>query len=1704
MTDEPSTSEAQQNKATNERTSPSPTTTPPPSTPPPESPDEASAEKNENVSIPENADEGADDDDDDDDDENDDDENDDDSIVQAEPESSIQVPAPVDDTPKPVEEARHPISRVSTVQPISRSVQPDVVPDTDPAFIVMDTKGEGERPIDVDCIERDTSVGKAEEGVVVEGDVSAEEEHAPELIDLTVSPTQKTVRSPSIAENSQSEEIQEPDVAGLKARKDSVGLSDEEIDEDEQEVVEDGKESLDAPLDVVNSLEDREKPAVHSRDSGDEKEHGMMDVIDSESTKHQEGDVMETMDDTHERMEEEEDEGKKIHVDGSSSELVSPSDAAEKEPADDNMRDIDISVDTSDNQKLIVDEFSNDDEKDMGIKSPSPESQGEDIKMADEEEDIMKESSEPVQDDVASAPQEVTISNGDVGPNTPSIVPQLHDGREKPQQSAETPTLVGNGDVANTILTPNETVTLLDSNERPHVSSNESAATDTAVIVKVSPEKSSLPIKDEGINSSEGLDSQGTKTLESLARESSKEAVREMLSSAQEKVVHPGPGIPAQGATHAGQADVLPARTNPTAYIPPQKPLKAVLSKETRDGLAHSKEASGRAVESVCQADKAPNISTKHGDSPSKLAVQSTAEVALQKELRDGPKEDGDASQRTSERDRQADQADKILDKTHGSSSNVSTQMPSEIMSSKKPQVENIETKEISPASLATPGNLTAPMFGIHAKPSGTGMVSFSSPPSFKTPKLSPNAAPFVPGSAFEMSVPQTVASPESSHIAPLKVQKQTIETPKKQLLKPVTKMVMFADTPKEIAKVKQDTTSVIPEAKVAKAQEHVEDKQKLLKVRTDEGLRLEVSHVTMSVRVGNGKVMKRETKSTVRLTVMEGNGAKLEFFKGTGPSMALWESLSPPKDHLRIRKVTNQPYVMTVSRLGPATNSEKPEVFSKFFLHFEEDTFNPIFVACAEHLQVKEPGKVSARTSAPMATPRPVKRSGSDPVVAQPSGVKRIAEPVKHMTSVKKPKTEIDKKSQLLADRNKLLQDKIAALKRKSGHGAPTGGSSSKGSSSGSQTGGVQLRGLGVLAGVRSGTKNRRPGAISGSKTSPSSAGGLVSHLASQSAARINVALESKKTISVSNETISGVKKTSLGNRALEERAGPANIKVQNASAESQTTAPVNAAAAMVDIPSKVDGTLDMKHNKSSGTVAPPIKDSENSTMVDSAEAGTNASMKVGASLGSSMISNKVTKEKASGMNVALSTAMKGKTGLGVKSVPMKRTVKKGFLSGTLQETGGNKVSGGQQMRRPIVTQKPQELSDVFGSSSTKERKDGAAGPIKKNKAKTGVALKLTVPTPDDSTRRDIEMAEAKSAEMAVLKHELFEEQEKRRKTNDELIEERKARKMERLEIMQSLERISSLLQELKKQSSKVQEGYYGPKEVIENCDVASVEGFFERLHSFSPLRWAGFEETGIDAVECALRGWYNSGDGTIRSSEGAEIKLRRSCEEDDVAWSEEVERVKGLLHSGHKLMSKWKGQQCDEGFRGIEGSGCLLSKEDLLQKIAGLKEAGIDLGENKMEIGSDKVLGSADMCARMAAFHWGVEDGDLGCQWCGRKFFIGEEGFELFNGHYEFCAMRRDDWAVVVRRNGALLGIGLPSEGDTDKTTEKGNEETAEESLEGKKVEGENKRNEDMKKGDNEVEKGEKGEEGVKGEKGKNGVKGDEGDKGDVEMTD
>lgn len=247
-----------------------------------------------------------------------------------------------------------------------------------------------------------------------------------------------------------------------------------------------------------------------------------------------------------------------------------------------------------------------------------------------------------------------------------------------------------------------------------------------------------------------------------------------------------------------------------------------------------------------------------------------------------------------------------------------------------------------------------------------------------------------------------------------------------------------------------------------------------------------------------------------------------------------------------------------------------------------------------------------------------------------------------------------------------------------------------------------------------------------------------------------------------------------------------------------------------------------------------------------------------------------------------------------------------------------------------------------------------------------------------------------------------------------------------------------------------------------LQRCQPSNASDFFDRLHTFRPSTWRGFaSDHALSPVECARRGWYNSGIDRLTSTEGAEITAQlESCQDYD-SLAKEEERVRSLiLGQGHKLLSGWVGESCPVEFETLEGSTRMYSTTDLKSNADQLRktDAVKILGDGGTEWAAGlEELGLSDNCAELAAFNWRArvsdeQDLDLHCMWCNRCVLLAPErlvgvdgaGFMNFNprrSHYPFCpffkegdAAKRNAMAMgAISRAATSITASVATDGDT-----------------------------------------------------------------------
>ncbi|KAA8491368.1 hypothetical protein FVE85_7789 [Porphyridium purpureum] len=163
--------------------------------------------------------------------------------------------------------------------------------------------------------------------------------------------------------------------------------------------------------------------------------------------------------------------------------------------------------------------------------------------------------------------------------------------------------------------------------------------------------------------------------------------------------------------------------------------------------------------------------------------------------------------------------------------------------------------------------------------------------------------------------------------------------------------------------------------------------------------------------------------------------------------------------------------------------------------------------------------------------------------------------------------------------------------------------------------------------------------------------------------------------------------------------------------------------------------------------------------------------------------------------------------------------------------------------------------------------------------------------------------------------------------------------------DLQSALEAVRSLTKTLRgfHQNALESEDLLASVPLEKKCRPWERADFMRRLHSFKPSWWA-CKSPAIDAVECARRGWYNSGYNRLKSEDGAEIVFRAERVHDmSPGAEEETARVLELIcGAGHAVLSGWIGNLCPAAFGSLpyesesEYAATLTSRIRLVEDMA------------------------------------------------------------------------------------------------------------------------------------------------------------------------
>lgn len=931
--------------------------------------------------------------------------------------------------------------------------------------------------------------------------------------------------------------------------------------------------------------------------------------------------------------------------------------------------------------------------------------------------------------------------------------------------------------------------------------------------------------------------------------------------------------------------------------------------------------------------------------------------------------------------------------------------------------------------------NLTAPLFGILPvkKSDRQQPVSFSSPHTFFKASLNATAPSFTP-SALRQKEPKEqtgsqlvilkggkLSATDPAAADPAKPVKRvtfsdkneefTITpvnlSPAPELLPSVSivedsgpvpqKLELFSTTASpdmdDIITSKPDTSTLTNEGEPSKPVAPEADTHGIFESVLNDGSRcVELTNVAMSVKnAGSKKVMKRGPLSRLRLTIRSGKNSTLQFLKGNEADAEVWETMTPSEESIRVRKIRNPPYVMLLLVEGPADaeDGRRTNNGRRFYIQLERNSFEKLFPLCTQYVSEDHTSKMPPKLGSASALGK--RRQESAARVARSPA---IESPETKDGNVDAPKAPSEKKS---ATSKAAASKAVVASKARPKSISPATTSTPSALNLGSK--------LDKKNNVK-GSKLSKKRASSSEGDSDSDVSGKRARLDDsgderEELKRRNAALLKDKR----KKLLAGLRKPAKILHGGPKGSGPEKENVEDSLMKA---AKKQGAAAKVEATASKTGGL-----VQAGTPRSIASASGNLNM---------ASMVVKSSDGDVEMPDGSEQGEKSLASVREAGARSGRKG-----------GKKQSLTGRRGGGGGSGVELGVQ-KSILKTVKMKKLPDESVAAIIVDGGERDAltevSSVVKPLVESEVSLRI----------KEIELKMAREMDERVGKA---------------VGDMRSSYDVQQTKLMETA--VKGVLNEVfgpwKARGVKVKERKEKEEGSLTCFRPESAGDFFARLHTFKPSTWVEFgSKSVIDPVECALRGWHNSGKDRLRSSDGSEVVARRKDLLSIGSRAEEVLRLRGLIDGkGHKLLSGWIGQCCEDGFRKAKESGRVYDGEGLRQNAESLQKADVvnvipELNESGSGIGLSDLDGKE--CMRLAVCNWNVEGEvyrDLFCQWCDRRFCIAPKSvfvetdmeFDLTKSHFTFCPFREADG---VRVNMDSLG---QKAGDFDSGTGMGGDE-------------------------------------------------------------
>lgn len=770
-----------------------------------------------------------------------------------------------------------------------------------------------------------------------------------------------------------------------------------------------------------------------------------------------------------------------------------------------------------------------------------------------------------------------------------------------------------------------------------------------------------------------------------------------------------------------------------------------------------------------------------------------------------------------------------------------------------------------------------------------------------------------------------------------------------------------------------QKSTMQPSQVSTSESETRVEE-QELKEEENDDGSVYEVSHVPISVRIGNGTAMKRDSLSTLRLAISKSGEAKLEMFKEAASSLLLFESLSNTRNTIRIRKVAKRT-VVTITLM--TNNSGGAQVAKKYYVPLGKHIYDKLFNILVIHLNDGGPARPGVEsTPSSSSGKKAAPSSGSDAEGPQTVAGKRSLD----VSDKKDPKRVkvAERRKQLLETKAKLLENLKAARKNKTG----------------------------------TGTKDHPVLEKSLKRTAATPI--PPSSLSTSSQLRIPSSMTPKSTALPigTSSTPAPLANTTQDTAIHSENPGinapglhSTDVKAPNQKAPTRSDTAVAGQTAGVSKP-KPGQPLQ----------APPLSTSgkrpRSGQQPHRLQPGQNPHAGQGTN---SMKKMRVIDEKShaapSGSNINVQDKLR----------VLRDRARRGGYTGSLPIpiAGRRDVAESEELKklRSLLDEKTR-----IQTQAEKQKVEAIKG-MTVAKEETKMAREAAQKTLDALSKAKEEVTKKKSEVSTLL--------EERREIEKELTAKRAENDLSVRQKAELDAQVSKLLKHVESALSAENALEHQKKESFSRCDHNNVSDFFDRLWTFKPSTWPVMEDSDIGARACARHGWYNSGVNVLRSTEGVELRLRNLYEDADVHL-EEMERVTTALVQEHQFLSGWRGKQCARDI-GKE----LLDQETLKKNVSEIEKHDVKTRVKGFPERADRLCALIAACGwkpygKAVRCEWcgAISVGDLHLRESHYKFCMFAEEQDEVRRNIELLGL---DWEVEGDRLGWFFRSSYGDVADT-----------------------------------------------------------------------